>query len=95
MTDTSDPKAVREAIKDAKSREVIALEGLKTMMASEPGRAWLHKLLLMCDPYASAYSRDSHDTAFRCGEINIGLQVIAELHAASPDLYLQMMKENK
>jgi hypothetical protein len=33
--------------------------------------------------------------AQRCGEVNIGLQLIAEMDEASPDLYLQMMKENK
>lgn len=93
--DSSDPKAVKAAIKDAKSRDVIAKEGLKAMMGHEPGRAWLHRLLMMSDPFRNPFSSDPLMMAMRCGEVNIGLQVIADMEEASPELYLLMMKENK
>ena len=95
VTDVSDPKQVAEAIKDSKSRESIAREGLKAMMSTEPGRAWLHKILLECDPYRSPFSSDPIVMAKNCGEANIGLKIIADMHEASPELYLLTMKENQ
>lgn len=93
--DASDSKAVKAAVKDAKSAEAIIREGLRETMSSEQGRKWLHSLLLKCDPFRSPFSSDTHLMAHRCGEVNIGLQLIAEMHEVSPELYLQMMKENK
>lgn len=93
--DASDPKAVRDVIKSSKSSETLAREGLRETMQSEHGRKWLHKLLLMCDPYHNPFDANAAQMAFRCGEMNIGLQLIAEMHEVSPELYLQIMKENK
>jgi hypothetical protein len=93
--DTSDPKEVQKAIKDAKSKDAIAVEGLKTMMQSEAGRVWLSRLINMCSTMVNAFSSDSNVMSFRCGEINIGLQIIADMHEASPELYLLTLKENK
>jgi hypothetical protein len=93
--DTSDPKAVQASVKKAKSREAIIAEGLKSIMGSEPGRKWVHSLLVRTHPGSSPFSSDPYLTAFRAGEQNIGLQLIAELHACSTDLYLIMMKENQ
>jgi hypothetical protein len=93
--DTSDPKVVKAAIKDAKSAEAIAREGLRQTMQSEQGRKWLHTLLLKCDPTRNPFSSDPLRMAFNCGEANIGLQLIADMDEVSPELYLQMMKENK
>jgi hypothetical protein len=93
--DTSDPKAVKAAIKDAKSAETIAREGLRQTMGTEQGRKWLYRALMLCDPFRNPFSTDALAMAFRCGEVNIGLQLIAEMQEVSPDLYLQMMKENK
>lgn len=93
--DASDPKAVKAAIKDTKTKETIAREGLREAMSSEQGRKWLHALLLKCDPFRSPFSTDALIMSKNCGEANIGLQIIAEMHEVSPDLYLLMMKENK
>lgn len=93
--DASDPKAVKEAVKAAKSKDTLAKEGLKAAMQSEAGRAWLYKLLMLSAPGRNAFSSDPLDMAFRCGEQNIGQQIIAEMDEVSPELYLQMMKENR
>jgi hypothetical protein len=93
--DASDPKAVKAAIKDTKSAEAIAREGLKQTMQTEPGRKWLYRLLLMCDPFRNPFNPDALEMARRCGEVNVGLQLIADMDEVSPELYLQMMKENK
>lgn len=92
--DTSDPKALRAAIKADKSKEAVAKEGLRQIMSTEPGRAWLHQTLLSCHPFHSPFDPNLAVMAFSCGESNIGLQLIAEMQSVSPELYLQMMKEN-
>lgn len=93
--DSSDPKAVKEAVKDAKSKDLVASEGLKTMMGHESGRAWLYKTLMLADPFRNPFTTDAGRTAFNCGEINITMQLLAEMQEASLDLYLQMIKENR
>jgi len=92
--DSSDPRAIKAKIKSVKDREAICNEALRTIMSSEPGRMWVHTLLLKTHPFRSSFSTDALIMANNCGETNIGLQLIAELHTCSPELYLQMMKEN-
>ena len=93
--DSSDPRAVEKVSKTAKSKEVLRKEGLRQLMSTEPGRAWLHGLLESTGPFRSPFSTDIAIMAKNCGEANVGLQLIAELHACSTELYLVMMKENQ
>ena len=92
--DASDPKAVREAKAKAKSKDLIAIEGLKATMGTEAGRLWLFTILDACGVFINAFSPDPGVMAFRCGEQNIGLQLISDMHEASPELYMLMLKEN-
>jgi hypothetical protein len=95
VVDTSSPKQLRDAIRKSKDKDAVAKEGLKMVMGDVAGRAWLYRVLMLCDPFRNPFSTDPLMMAQRCGEVNIGLQLIAEMDEASPDLYLQMMKENK
>jgi hypothetical protein len=92
--DSSDPKSVEKATKDLKTKEVLRAEGLRQIMQSEAGRAWMCGLLESTGPFRSPYSSDALAMARACGEANVGLRLIAELHACSTELYLVMMKEN-
>ncbi len=92
--DSSDPRTVEKATKDTKTKEVLRKEGMRQVMSTEPGRAWMHGLLESTGPFRSPYSSDPIAMARNCGEANIGLRLIAELHACSTELYLLMMKEN-
>jgi hypothetical protein len=92
--DSSDQKAVAKRIAGAKDKDAILKEALVGIMQTPSGRSWLKSVLDRCSPYRSPFSSDPIQMAFSCGEQNIGLQLVAELHAASTDLYLTMMKEN-
>lgn len=92
--DASDPKVVAASIKASKARDAILSESLRVIMSSEGGRAWMHSLLSRAPVLGNAFVHDPYRTAFNCGEQNVTKQVVAELHACSPELYLQMMKEN-
>ena len=91
--DASDPKQVKSAIKGSKDKGLRNKAALQNIMQTAEGRAWMHSLLERCRPFRSTFSTDPIQMAFNSGEANIGLQLIADLHAASTELYLVMMRE--
>lgn len=92
--DSGDKSQVKAQIKATVHRDAVLRTDLHAIMGSESGRRWIANLLELCHPYQTPFSRDPIAMAFNCGEQNIGLQLIADLHKVSPDLYLIMMKEN-
>ena len=93
--DLSNPKDVKIRAKGAKHEELKLKSALTGIMKTEEGRAWLHSILIYCAPFHTPFSRDPIQMAFNCGQQDIGLWLIAQLHEASDELYLVMMKENK
>jgi hypothetical protein len=93
--DASEPKDVQKRIKTIKQKEALNKEALRVIMSSQGGRSWILSLLERCHPYTTPFNSDAILMAHNCGEANIGLQVVAELHAVSPELYLLMMKESQ
>lgn len=93
--DVGDAASVKAVRKDAKLEAEQDIEVLRTVMSIEPGRRWMHKLLVKCHCFANPFSKDPLVTAFSCGEMNIGQQILIELNNHCTDTYLQMMKENR
>lgn len=92
--DSSDPRDVEKVIKEVKTKEVLRKDGLRQLMGTEPGRAWLYNLIEICGPGQNPFSTDALRMAFACGELNIGNQIVGQCNALAPELYLVMMKEN-
>lgn len=95
IQDTSDPRQIEKAIKAARTKDEVRAEGLLQLMKSVQGRAWLYSIIELCGPGQNPFSPDALRTAFNCGELNIGNQLVAQCHACSTELYLVMMKENQ
>jgi hypothetical protein len=57
------------------------------------GRMYFHALLVRCHVFANPYAANGRSTAFNCGELNIGQQVLADIMRLCPDEYVQMMRE--
>ncbi len=91
--DAGEGASVDRAKKSAKDRSTLKRIALRDLMASPEGRMWMHDLLESAGPFRTPFNRDPIQMAYNCGEANIGLKLIAELHEASTDLYLLMMKE--
>jgi hypothetical protein len=53
--DASDAKTFQARVKETKSKDVIAREGLRQAMSNEGGRAWLHKPLWPAIPSATPF----------------------------------------
>lgn len=94
--DTANPEQVNKARKKAARTRAYRLEFVKAAMELEQGRSWFYDLLRRCHIVSTPYiSGDSHSTAFRCGEQNVGLQLLDDIQTIASDDYIKMMKENK
>lgn len=91
--DAGDAEQVRERQKDSKQREATRIAGLRLVMSSREGRAWVWGLLEKCHPFQTSF-RGNSQTFFLEGEANIGLQVFAEIRKHCMDQYTLMEKEN-
>lgn len=92
--DTADAAQVNAARKKEGRSRRARLSVVAGLMDLKEGRAWMYGLLDMCHIYQSPfYQGDPHNTAFRCGEQNIGLRVLADVQAAAPKQYIQMIEE--
>jgi hypothetical protein len=59
------------------------------------GRKFLWWLLEIGRIGGQPYSGNALNTAFNCGELNVGQRILDRIISVSPDGYLKMMKENE
>ncbi len=94
--DSSDPEQVNEARKKSGRRKRANLDFVKAILTVPEGREWLYRLLLACDVFRQPWTRGDPDgTAFRCGKLDVGYQLLADAEKADPDGFNLMRKEGK
>lgn len=94
--DAGDAASVKEVAKEAKQADLRRKEFLNAAMSREDGREWFYALLLRCHCFQNPFnSQSDRMTSFNCGEMNIGLPILADLNTMCPEQYLLMMKENQ
>lgn len=94
--DTSDPIQVNKSRKKAARTRADRLEFVKAAMQHSQGRAWFFDVLKRCHLFTMPYvSGDPHATSFKCGELNIGNQLLMDIQDAAPDQYIVMITENR
>jgi hypothetical protein len=93
--DTSQPEQVNKARKKEARTRAYRLEFVKAAMSHPEGRAWFYDLLVRCKVIATPFRENPYETAFNCGQQNIGLQILSDIQAAAPQGYNQMVQENK
>jgi len=94
--DAGDPKSVKKHTKDAKARETKRIEFIKSAMLLEGGRLFFYDLLMKTNCFGQPFvSGKADQTAFNCGEMNVGLQVLSDVNFNCPKEYLLMIEENK
>lgn len=84
---------VRRLEKQAKIEDAARKEVVASIMSTEGGRSWMHDRLSGCHIFATSFSLNAYETAFREGERNQGLQLVNDVMQACPDQYVQMMRE--
>ena len=94
-----DHAAARKAQK--KQREAIRLaqlnkeKAVKALYATHEGRDYLRWILEVSKAIGhSPFRSNPHETAFLCGENNVGLQLMAQMIETDPSAFAELLKEN-
>lgn len=92
--DASDPVQVKKRDAAAHRREKDNREVLATLLSSPQGRNWMWDLMTLGHVFETTFvPGDALSMAFREGERNIGLRLIAMVTTAAPDALIQMMRD--
>lgn len=65
------------------------------LMGHKQGKRFMWRLLGMTGMFKQPHIPGTDDVLFRCGEMNIGLQLNAEIHTLCPERYNEMVKEHQ
>jgi hypothetical protein len=86
--------------KDVRAQEKIAQrlatndrEVITGLMSSIIGRAWVHNKLEFCHIFADPFTNEALLEAYRKGERNVGLVLLADIMIHCPTHYITMMEE--
>lgn len=93
--DASDEAQVNQRKRDAGRRKKEGRDVLVNLLSKPAGRAWVWELLSATHMFEPSFvQNDPTGTAFREGERNVGLRILADLMRVAPDSFVLMMKEN-
>lgn len=70
------------------------VEDFLWVMGNERGQRFMWRLLGMTGVFRNPFTGNS-ETFFRCGEQNIGQQLIGEIHTLCPEKYIDMVNANR
>lgn len=92
--DASDERQVAKRQSRAKARDEMRKEGLRRVMSSTEGRAFMQDLLEFCGIARIPFDTHSNRMSFNCGQMNVGQKLQADIFTAGLDGYwIEMMKE--
>jgi hypothetical protein len=80
------------ATKDNRRRD--ELNALSDLLRRTEGRQYIWSFLAGCSIYQTSFGGDALAMAFREGERNTGLRLLADCIEANSDAYLAMIKEH-
>lgn len=89
VRNAADEEQVREARKKEKRRSERDEQDILHVIAERPGRRLLWRFISDCGVFQS----NPVGNLFQEGRRDVGLKILAELMAAAPETYIQMMKE--
>ena len=93
--DASDPNHVAQAQKKAKTKKLMIKDGLRSLLSTKNGRAWLWDLMSELGPFQTSFtSSDPMTVAYNTGRKDVGLKLLATL--TTPEnigWFVKMMEE--
>jgi hypothetical protein len=87
-----DPFDTDDTPRDARS---VSGEDMRWLMSSQQGRRIVWRLLERAGIYRTSFSGDANRTFFNEGARNVGLSLVADIHANAPEMYALMTQEAK
>lgn len=94
VKNVADPDQVKRAEREVNLKSRDSRDDIIWILSTTQGRRFLWKVLEQCGVYRNAMTGSSQ-TFFNLGQQSIGQSLLAEITAASPEAWVQMMKENK
>jgi len=92
--DAFDPVQVNKARQKAARANRARQEVVAGLMSTKAGRLWIFDTLVGCHIFTPSFVQgDPGASAFRDGERNVGLKLMADIMASAPDLWVKMNKE--
>ena len=88
----ADPEQVERAKQKAESLNDRRLNDIREVLNTRRGRRFFWRYLEICGVYKTS-NADQHQIFFNEGMRNIGLQLLADLNEAAPEVYLIMLRE--
>lgn len=102
MSDNFDPfdlRGIERKKEQSDERTKLAMQteadDWKWLMSNKRGRRIVCRLLESCGVYRLSFNHSGSITAFNEGARNIGLMMLAQIHATCPDQYAVMLKEQQ
>src|SRR5687767_10645516 len=95
VTNAANEGQVNEAEKKVKFGRDRDLSDVSAILATLHGRRFIWRYLTECRVFETSFNNSESITYFNEGMRNIGLKLLADVNEASPDAYLQMLKESK
>lgn len=90
--DAGDPSDVKKRKTKAQLRKEREREELRQILETYGGRAYVWRLLEKCGVYKISMTGNSY-TFFNEGKREVGLEVLAEVFDANPNVYTLMRQE--
>lgn len=94
VDNAADKEQVQRAVRADKRNRQRRIEDTKTVLSTREGRRYLWELMSACRVFATCYSSDAPEMAFKEGMRNVGLMVLSDLNECGSEWYSLMLKEN-
>lgn len=94
QTNAADVEQVKKGSKEEKTKRQIEIDDIKFILSTRQGRSFVWRHMTNAGIFQSCFTGNSA-TFFNEGRREVGLKMLAEVNEASPDSYLQMMKESR
>jgi hypothetical protein len=93
VKNAADKGQVRAARKAARANAQQVAKDWVAVMETPEGKRIAWRLIGICRTFQTVYDMDSHRTAYFAGKQDVGHQLLAEIMAAHPKAFLQMMQD--
>ena len=94
VRNAADSEQVEEAEQKVESLNDQKLNDLREVLSTRRGRRFYWRYLEICGIFRTS-NADEHQVFFNEGMRNIGLQLLADLNEAAPEVYPIMLQEAK
>lgn len=95
MDDPLEKKWQRKLRDKDKTRQLIRDQFIKAALGTREGRDYFWWLLEVSGLNHNPHTSNALNTAFNCGQMNVGQQLLAHIMTVAPEGYFNMLKERE